>query len=92
MDGKLLGARRDFKLDSRMYEACSESNASCFVMMQHSTKPSRACLKMDGVHLEERWNWERNTWWRCGCPCSLLGGWSRWPLKVPSNSNDSMIL
>jgi len=25
-------------------------------------------------------------------PCSLQGSWTRWPLKVPSNSNDSMIL
>ena len=26
------------------------------------------------------------------CPCSLQGSWTRWPLKVPSNSKDSMIL
>ena len=26
------------------------------------------------------------------CPCSLQGSWSRWPLKVPSNSKDSVIL
>ena len=28
----------------------------------------------------------------CRCPCSLQGSWSRWPLRVPSDSNDSMIL
>ena len=22
------------------------------------------------------------------CPCAPLGGWTRWPLKVPSNSKD----
>lgn len=28
--------------------------------------------------------------WRC--PCSLLGGWTRWPLNVSSNPNCSIIL
>jgi len=28
----------------------------------------------------------------CRCPCSLQGSWSRWPLRVPSNLNNSMIL
>lgn len=23
----------------------------------------------------------------CGCPCSLLGIWTRWPLGIPSNSD-----
>ena len=32
------------------------------------------------------------TWSSWGCLCSLQGSWTRWPLKVPSNSNDSMIL
>ena len=26
----------------------------------------------------------------CRCPCSLQSSWTRRPLKVPSNSNDSM--
>ena len=30
-----------------------------------------------------------SSWW---CPCSLQGGWARWPLKVPSNPNHPMIL
>ena len=25
------------------------------------------------------------------CPCSLQGSWTRWPLKFPSNSKDSVI-
>jgi len=25
------------------------------------------------------------------CPCALQGSWTRWPLKVPSNSKDSTI-
>lgn len=28
----------------------------------------------------------------CECPCSLQGSWSRWLLKVSSNSNNSVIL
>jgi len=32
------------------------------------------------------------TWSSWSCPCSLQGGWARWPLKVPSNPKHSMIL
>jgi len=28
----------------------------------------------------------------CRCSCSLQGSWTRWTLKAPSNSIDSMIL
>ena len=28
----------------------------------------------------------------CRCPCSLQGNWTRWPLRVPSNSSNSTIL
>ena len=33
-----------------------------------------------------------STWWSCRCPCSLQGSWTRWSLRVPSNSKESMIL
>jgi len=33
-----------------------------------------------------------STWSSCRCPHSLQGGWSRWLIRVPFNSNDSMIL
>ena len=33
-----------------------------------------------------------STWWRCRCPCSLQDSWTRWPLRIPSNSNDSVLL
>ena len=26
------------------------------------------------------------TWCNCSCPCSCQGSWTRWPLKLPSNS------
>ena len=47
--------------------------------------PSLETLKvrLDGV---------LSTWWICRCPCSLQGSWTRWTLRVPSDSNDSMIL
>ena len=32
------------------------------------------------------------TCFSCAYPCSLEGSWTRWPLKVPSNSKDSVIL
>lgn len=28
----------------------------------------------------------------CGCPCSLQGTWIGWPSRLPSKSNDPMIL
>jgi len=31
------------------------------------------------------------TWSSCRCPRSLQGSWTRWPLKVCSNSKDSMV-
>ena len=33
-----------------------------------------------------------STRWSCRCPCSLQGSCTRWPSRVSSNSNDSMIL
>jgi len=45
------------------------------------------------------WRHSRSGWTRhwatsssCRCPCSLQGSWTRWPLRVLSNSNDPMIL
>jgi len=40
------------------------------------------------VRLEGLWV----PWSICKCPCSLQGSWTRWSLKISSNSNDSMIL
>lgn len=33
-----------------------------------------------------------STWLSCRCPWSQQGSWAAWPLKVSSNSNNSMIL
>lgn len=47
--------------------------------------PSLETLK---DRLEELWA-PQSSW---GCPCSLLGRWTTWPLRIPSNWKDSMIL
>lgn len=36
-------------------------------------------------HLRPGWMRLWETWSDWSCPCSLQGGWSRWPSKVPSN-------
>ena len=33
-----------------------------------------------------------STWCSCRCSCSLQRSWTKWPLTVPSNSNDYLIL
>jgi len=43
-------------------------------------------------HSRSGWTGLLAVWPSCRCPCSLQGNWIRWLLKVPSNSNDSMIL
>ena len=43
------------------------------------------------VTFRVRLNWALSTWLSCRCPCSLQRSWTRWPLKVPSNSNNSLI-
>ena len=39
-----------------------------------------------------RFNKARSTCYSCRCPCSLQGRWTRWPLKVSFDLNNSMIL
>jgi len=36
--------------------------------------------------LNVRLNGSLSTWSSCRCACSLQGCWTRWPLRVPSNS------
>ena len=43
-------------------------------------------------HSRSGWTELWATWSSSRCPCSLQGSWTRWPLKFPSNSNDSIIL
>ena len=35
---------------------------------------------------------EMSPWLSCKCPCSFQGSWTRWPLRVLSNTNKSVIL
>ena len=32
------------------------------------------------------------TWCSCRCLCSLQGNWTKWPVRVSSNLNDTMVL
>lgn len=44
------------------------------------------------THPRSGWMGLWPTWSSRRCPCSLQGGWTRWPLKVPFNPNYSMNL
>ena len=37
------------------------------------------------------WATCRCNWCSCRCPCSLQESWTRWLLRVPSNSNDDKL-
>lgn len=56
-----------------------------FLPQQVESLLLKMCLSPTAL---ERWA----TWWSCGCPCSLQGDWTRWPLRVPSNPNHSTII
>ena len=42
-------------------------------------------------HSKPGWSRLWATWCSCRCPYSLQGSWTRWPLMIPSNINDSII-
>ena len=61
---------------------------------RHSGLPSPGCLQVIEIppiavadEVCSGWTGLWATW--CSCRCSLQDNWIRWPLKVPSNSNDS---
>ena len=41
-------------------------------------------------HSRSGWTGNWVTWLSCVCPCSQHGSYTRWPIRVPSNSNNSM--
>ena len=54
--------------------------------------PERWSMPHPWEHSRPGWTglWATRSGWRC--PCSLQGGWARWPSKVPSSPNHPMIL
>lgn len=57
--------------------------------------PAIISKRLVSLHLAAFYKQGEDGWsprWSCWCPCSLQGRWSRRPLKIPSNPNDSMIL
>lgn len=71
---------------------------SSLLPCESATEPWERCLPREAVGtpssktLKVRADGAVSTWWGCVCPCSLKGIWTRRPLWVPSNSNDSMTL
>jgi len=43
-------------------------------------------------HSRAGWRELWATWTSCRCPYTLQGSWTRWTLRVPSNSNNTVIL
>jgi len=58
--------------------------------LKQATQRDAGCLIPGDIQV--RLDQALSTWRRCRCPWSQQGNWNRWPLKVPSNSKDSMIL
>ena len=54
--------------------------------------PERALMPHPWKHSRSGWMRLWATWSDWRCPCSFQAGWTRWPLKVPSNPTHSMIL
>ena len=61
------------------------------VILAGGTASVTASGKEDLEIFKVRLDGALSTWWSCRCPCSVQGSWTRWPLRVPSNSNDAMI-
>jgi len=71
----------------------SEENHCKIRLVKHWNRWLRT--EVDAPSLEAfkvRLDWALSTLSRCGCLCSLQGSRAGWPLKVSSNSNDSVIL
>ena len=63
---------------------CSSTNAHGALQQKAASKQPGSSLSLPGQ--------TRSLQNSHGCPCSLRGSWTRWPLKVPSNSKDSVIV
>ena len=61
-----------------------------WVMMHWNRLPKEAVGAPSLEALRVRLEGALSTGLSCRCPCSLQEGWTQWPLKVPSNSIDSM--
>jgi len=58
--------------------------------LAHITQRSGRCPIPGNIQGQVDGVWVTHSSWRC--PCSLQGSWTRWPLKVPSSPNYSIIL
>ena len=71
------------------------ADVSCFKepqMIAGTGCPERLLMPHPWKHSRSSWTGLWATWSSWRCPCLLQGGWTRWPLKVTSNPNHSVIL
>lgn len=57
--------------------------------------PPQQCTLVDAPSLKTlkvRLDGALSTWYSCRCPCPLQGSWTKWPLRVPSSLNYSVVL
>ena len=73
---------------------CSDS-MHFSTLWQHHEALAQVAQRSDGYPVpgdtQDQAGWALSTWWSCRCPCALQGSWNRWPLRVPSNSDDSIM-
>ena len=85
--------RNGFKLKGRRFRlGMSKKFFTIRVVMDWHWLPREVGNASSLVMFRVRLHGALSTWSSCRCHCSLQGSWTRWPLKVLSNSKDSMIL
>jgi len=84
LQGRFRHDIRKFGLFCFLYSKGGEVSEQVVLRGSERSHPCR--------HLKSGWMGLWAPWCGCRCPCSLQGSWTRWPLRAPSNSNNSMIL
>jgi len=72
-------------------QTTTKATPKLFIQCTGTGCPERCWMPHPWRHSHSGWMGPWPTWCSCRCACSMQGSWTRWPLKVPSNSNDSMI-
>lgn len=75
-------------LPSNLFETQTTQYSDCFVEYNKKYNVDAPSLET----LRSGWMCFWTTWCSWRCPCSSQGGWTGWPLEVPSIPNYPMIL